>query len=269
MFRHTSAFYDLVYREKDYASESRAIRAVVEERVRAPEVRLLDVACGTGAHLAHLREAYAVEGIELDEGMLGVARRRLPNVPLHHGDMMDFELPRRFDTITCLFSSIGYVRSLPKLRQAVRIWTKHLAPGGILIVEPWIFPESFRDGHVAADLVTGDGITVARVGTSEVIEDGRVSVLHMQYLIASADGIRHEVERHELALFSRHEYAAAFGACGLDVEFEVHGLTGRGLFIATGRPRRLARTVYWKGTPYCVTRSDRHPAAPRVAQRAS
>ena len=41
--------------------------------------------------------------------MLGIARHRLPGVPLHLADMRDFDLPERFDAVTCLFSSIGYL----------------------------------------------------------------------------------------------------------------------------------------------------------------
>jgi ubiquinone/menaquinone biosynthesis C-methylase UbiE len=44
---------------------------------------LLDVACGTGKHLEQLMRWYQVEGLDLDDGLLAIARERLPGVPLH------------------------------------------------------------------------------------------------------------------------------------------------------------------------------------------
>ena len=54
MFSRSAHLYDAIYSFKDYAGEAETLRALVEER--APGARsLLDVACGTGKHLAELR----------------------------------------------------------------------------------------------------------------------------------------------------------------------------------------------------------------------
>ena len=80
---------------------------------------LLDVGCGTGLHLGPLREHYQVEGLDLDKNMLEVAREKYPEIPLHLADMVDFNLGCQFDTITCLFSSIGYTKTIPRLNKAL------------------------------------------------------------------------------------------------------------------------------------------------------
>ncbi|MDQ6827279.1 MAG: class I SAM-dependent methyltransferase [Gemmatimonadota bacterium] len=243
MFRHTAELYDMLYSFKDYAREAERLRALVGARVRTANVRLLDVACGTGAHLEQLRTSYSVEGIELDEGMLAVARRRLSGVRLHQGDMLDFHLARRFDVVTCLFSSIGYVRSVPRLRQAVWNMAAHLAPGGILIVEPWFFPKTYRPGRPSVLMAQRDEVAVARACVAGI--EGGVSVLAMHYLVATrGERVEQFEERHELGLFIREEYESALIDCGLDVEFDATGLTGRGLFIAKARVPALARTTY-------------------------
>src|SRR5438067_8492108 len=106
-----ASVYDLVYAApgaKDYAAEAAQIDVII--RKRAPGARtLLDVACGTGLHLRHLRERYAVEGVDASADMLAVAAQTLPGVPLHVGDMRALDLGRTFDAVTCLFSSVGYL----------------------------------------------------------------------------------------------------------------------------------------------------------------
>jgi len=110
VFENTAQVYDLIYEfnGKDYRTESEVIEQLI--RLRAPGAKtLLDVACGTGGHLVHLRQPFDVAGLDLDEGMLDIARRRLPGVELVNGDMRSFDLGRKFDAVVCLFSSIGYL----------------------------------------------------------------------------------------------------------------------------------------------------------------
>ena len=106
MFDKAPELYDLFYEWKDYRAEADTLRELIE--ARNPEAAsLLDVACGTGTHLVHLRDRFEVAGLDIDPGLLSVAREKLPDVPLHRGDMRDFDLGRQFDVVACLFSSIG------------------------------------------------------------------------------------------------------------------------------------------------------------------
>jgi len=136
MFDQAPELYDLFYSWKDYRGEAEKLRDII--RRSEPDAKaLLDVACGTGVHLEHLTDWFGVEGLDADASLLAVARNRLPDVPLHEADMRHFELGRKFDVITCLFSSIGYMVAEPDLRQAIANMARHLSPRGLLIVEPW------------------------------------------------------------------------------------------------------------------------------------
>src|SRR5262249_41914811 len=74
--------------------------------VLAPKPReaILDAGCGTGVHLgALLKSRSRPFGFDLSRGMLKVARRRLPAVPLAQADL-EQSLPAkfgRFDAILC------------------------------------------------------------------------------------------------------------------------------------------------------------------------
>src|SRR5215203_535214 len=127
-FTAGAAYYDAIYRArgKDYAAEAEYMQRLVHKYKRSPGNRLLETACGTGRHTDHLVQFFEVTGLDKDHGMLAIARERLPHVSFHNGDMSDFQLGQQFDAVVCLFSSIGYVRTLQALRQAVRTMADHL-----------------------------------------------------------------------------------------------------------------------------------------------
>ena len=126
MFSRSARIYDAIYASiRDYPHEAAELDRLIQDR-RPGARTLLDVACGTGAHLEHLT-AYEVEGLDLDPEMLAVARERLPEVSFHEGDMADFDLGKRFDAVVCLFSSIGYVRTEERLRSAIASMAGHLS----------------------------------------------------------------------------------------------------------------------------------------------
>ena len=78
--------YDALYAFKDYAGEAARLTELIRER--NPSARtLLDVACGTGKHLEVLRSEFEVEGVDIDDDLLAIARGRLGSVPLYTGDM--------------------------------------------------------------------------------------------------------------------------------------------------------------------------------------
>ncbi len=229
MFTKSAAFYDAIYSWKDYTAEADLVVGYARQYKRSGGDSLLDVACGTGQHLQYLRDAYQVEGLDLDPELLKIARERLPDVAFHQANMIDFELGKRFDIITCLFSSIGYVKTVDHLNLTLFTLAKHLQPGGVLLVEPWFAPDKFHGGLVHAVFVDQPDLKVARMNISRI--EGRLSFLDFHYLVATPAGVEHFTELHELGLFSDAEYRAAFAAAGLETHHDAEGLDGRGLYI--------------------------------------
>lgn len=229
MFTRSAAWYDAVYAGKDYAGESARLLALVDE-LRPGAATLLDVACGTGRHLEHLRGALRCEGVDVEPGLLDVARARLPGVPLTLADMTTFELGRRFDVVTCLFSAVGYTVEVDRLRAAVARMAAHLTPGGVLLVEPWILPEDW-DPAVPPHLTEhrDGGRLVVRVAASR--RAGRLTTLRLHYAVAADGAIETADEEHVLGLFRRDEYLDAATAAGLDARWLDDGPADRGLLV--------------------------------------
>jgi hypothetical protein len=162
--------------------------------------------------------------------MLARARARLPEIPLHAGDMRDFDLDRRYDVITCLFSAIASVVTVESLRRAIATMARHLCAGGLLIVEPWISPETHPPaGEPWIAVVEEPGRKLVVMETSTL--SGSVWRADEHYLVWTPAGIEHVSSQHEDGAFTHEDHVAAFRAAALDVEHDPVGLTGRGLFL--------------------------------------
>jgi SAM-dependent methyltransferase len=221
--------YDRLYAFKDYAGEAARLWEIIRQH-QPGAASLLDAACGTGRHLEHLQADFRVEGFDASPGQLEQARLRLPGVPLQQADLRSVELGRRFDVVLCLFGSLGYLPTVAELNLGVARLAAHLEPGGLLLVEPWIAPEDWREGQPHALFIDDPQQKIARLNTSA--RRGRFSVLELHHLVATPAGTRHFVEHHELLLSTRQEQRDAFAAAGLSAEFDATGLNGRGLWIA-------------------------------------
>jgi hypothetical protein len=143
--------------------------------------------------------------------------------------MMDFDLGSTFDVVTCLFSSIGYVKTLDNLARAVTCMARHVAPAGVLVIEPWFTPEDWHPGKVHALLVEEPHLKIVRMSTSLV--EGTISFFDFHYLIGTSVGTQYFAERHELGLFTVDEMRGAMEDAGLQVTHDQEGITGRGLYI--------------------------------------
>lgn len=228
--QHADVF-ESIYRSRGKDWRKEALDVVAHIRSQFPEAdSLLDVACGTGSHLETFSELFRhTEGVEIAAPMLEYATKRLPGTPLHHGDMRTFRLERTFDAVCCMFCSIAYLDSPSEMRDAMRTMSKHLVPGGVLVIEPWWFPENFIDGYVAGDLSRDNGRTITRISHS--IRQRDKTRMELRYVVGEAGGITAFTEIELLSLFAKDDYVTAFTEAGCSVEYLEGGPTGRGLFV--------------------------------------
>jgi ubiquinone/menaquinone biosynthesis C-methylase UbiE len=231
MFSKSANYYDEIYGSmgKNYPKEANKVHKLIQKYVKSGGISLLDVGCGTGHHAGLLSENYKVEGLDLDPNILAVARKKYPKIPFHIGDMKNFKLNKKFDAIVCLFSAIGYVKSKPSLNQAIGTMTRHLLPGGTVLVEPWFSSDEWYVGRASILQVDQPGLKIVRMSYSS--RRGNISILDFQYLVGTSKGIQHSVEKHQLGLFDKKDYLEAFRKAGLKVIHDPKGLDGRGLYI--------------------------------------
>ena len=233
MFTESAGLYDAIYSTfKNYAAEADAIASLV--RTAHPGAKtMLDVACGTGEHAKHLhlRHGFVVDGLDLDPKLLAVARRKLPSARFFEADMSAFALAQRYDVIACMFSAIGYLKTLDRVTDALQCFRKHLAPNGVIIVEPWFQPGVLDLGPGKPRTAEVDGVRVERTSSTAIA--GTISTLTFNYRIEGPDGVRTAEEVHELGLFTRDEMLASFHDAGLGAMHDPVGMfNNRGLYVA-------------------------------------
>jgi SAM-dependent methyltransferase len=234
VYGKSARIYDLLYTGtgiKNYRAESAELRRIISEASPTAGT-LLDVACGTGAHLAELRQWYAVEGVDASPAMLEVARNRVPDIPLHQADMRELDLGRTFDAVICLFSSIGYVTEPSELRPTVQRLADHVGPGGVLILDGWVRPDLWNDDHRAMPEVAADpDMIVVRQSFSRRLGD--IAELEMHHLVRTDSGVEYFEETHRLRLAPTAEYVAAVEAAGLKARVIADYMPSRDRIVGT------------------------------------
>jgi len=218
---------------RDAAREAARVRAAWQQTIHIKRPRLLDVACGTGQHLLHLREHAEVEGADHSGAMLNVAARRLPGVPLHLQSMERLDLPGDYDVITCLLSGIAYPLGDTRLHMALRRMKWHLRPHGVLVVEPGPSPESVERLHATPLLFEAEGMLVERRTRWQQVRDELV--LYHEFRVSTGGRRIALHELHEITLRDLHAHRQAMERAGFETTL-LRGEDGESPLLI-GRPR--------------------------------
>ncbi|WP_287586081.1 class I SAM-dependent methyltransferase [Candidatus Borrarchaeum sp.] len=125
--------YDLVTPEEFYFDYFNFIKKILKSLNYNPQ-NILDVACGTG-RLAKilLDKDYDVEGLDISESMLEIARKR--GLKVYQSNMVDFNVGQKYDLIISTYDSLNYVLQESSLKKCFNSIKKHLNQKGIFICD--------------------------------------------------------------------------------------------------------------------------------------
>src|SRR3989344_3662058 len=183
MWGELAKYYDFLYAWKPYKKESETIHHLIKKNKKISGNKLLDVACGTGNHIQFLKKYYSITGVDLNKEMLKTARKKFSDVSFQQADMMSLHLKKKFDVITCLFSSIGYVKTYKNLNRTVASFAEHLKKGGVLITEPFFSEKTYHSGKPHATFVNEPDVKICRMNISQKREN--IAILDFHFLIAT------------------------------------------------------------------------------------
>jgi len=150
VFNAFAAYYDLLYRDKDYPGEAGYVHSLLT-RHGVESGRLLELGCGTGKYaeqLAHL--GYSVHGIDSSAAMVDLARKRLPaqltdKLSFELGDVRTARLTSQFDSIISLFHVASYQSTNEDLIAMFATASAHLEVSGVFVFDFWYGPGVLTD----------------------------------------------------------------------------------------------------------------------------
>lgn len=166
----------------------------------SPSHRVLDVACGTGvvarAVADLLDDDGTMVGVDINDGMLDVARRRSPQIEWHRGpaEALPFD-DESFDAVVCQFGLMFFEHPAAALREMVRVTRS----GGRIAVAVWDVLENVPGYATVTELL------------QRLFGDEAADAVRAPYLLGEVDTLR--------GLFHRADIA--------DVEINTHVGTAR------------------------------------------
>ncbi len=220
-----AASYDAFYADKDYDSECDLLEDIFGRSGR-PVASVLDLGCGTGAHAVRLAQrGFEVVGVDVSEGMLDAARRRVEHSPstavsFVRDDIRSVRLGRLFDAVICMFAVLGYQTTDEDVTRVMETVRFHLAPGGSFVFDVWYGPavEAIGPSPRVKTVATADG-EVERQASAAL--EARAHLCTVSYrLIHRRPGIPDTVTReaHRVRYFFPRELEQFLGSAGLALQ---------------------------------------------------
>ncbi|MCH2511694.1 MAG: class I SAM-dependent methyltransferase [Dehalococcoidia bacterium] len=225
---------------EEYGSEAAFFGDVIREELGPGRHKLLELGVGGGHNLSHLTDDFDCTAVDLSPAMLALSKGLNPGVEHHVGDMRNIRLERTFDTVL-VHDSASYLLTEQDLTETFATAAAHLRPGGVLMVAPDWFQETFPDGWVYNwDRQQGD----IEVNIQEVMVDPDPSDTQVEstytYTIKKAGVTTVEVDTHITGLFSIQTWSDLMGQAGFRVEVRTlppnEGGYGSWLFIGVMGP---------------------------------
>ena len=231
MYKEFAKVYDLIYSFINYQKASKKLIRLIKKYKKSSGNQLLDVACGTGTHLFYLQDKFSCTGIDLNNEILEIARKKVKKANFIQADMITMNLNKKFDIIICLFSSIGYAKTYENLKSTINNFSNHLNSGGIVIIEPWLEKSVYKEGLPSMTTYDGEDIKIARLNTTNLRDD--LSIMEMHYLmVRKGEEVQYFKDYHELGLFDSEKTIEIMKAANLEVKsFKKGIMVERGLFI--------------------------------------
>ena len=234
VFGNYARYYDLLYRDKDYAGEAAYVAGLL--RRHAPAARsVLELGCGTGRHAELLSGAgYRIMGIDRSAEMLTRARERSDaagtGLEFAQGDICALDLGRRFDAALSLFHVVSYQVDNDALRGLFAGVRDHLVAGGVFVFDAWYGPAVLTDRPAVRVLRLADErIEVTRV--AEPVMHAARNVVDVNYEILIRDkaggGVEQVCESHAMRYLFEPEIELLLAEAGMELAASEEWLTGK------------------------------------------
>jgi SAM-dependent methyltransferase len=166
------------------------LRHCFKRYAEGPVRRVLDMACGTGPHLARLADhGYEMAGLDLSRANIEFLRERLAEkgqtAELVVGDMTDFQLAKPVDAAICMQDSQGHLLTNDQLLAHFRTVARAVRPGGLYVFDRYM-ASSWTDPARAWSWSRRRGRLIVRASFSTLHDLDPVTQIFKERLVLEA-----------------------------------------------------------------------------------
>lgn len=182
MYNELAKYTDLLYTSKDYKKEVDFIL----KRIKRHKIRgnvLIDVACGSGNHSKIFqKKGYKTYGVDLNEGMLKLAKKNVPNIKLFNQDLRKLNLKVKADAIICMFNSINYNYGYNQFKSTLKRFYNQLGKEGIVVFDSMFTENNWMEGYFGIEQFRFPKLDIGRINKSTSKNNiGRIEQTYIIY----------------------------------------------------------------------------------------
>jgi SAM-dependent methyltransferase len=213
--------YDLLYKDKDYASECERLKQLCNQYV--PNARtLLELGSGTGNHSKYLAQMYSVTSVEKSPFMIAIAKKKVAglSVKILQSDITQLpDFAQKFDICVSMFHVLNYLVSKRAIVSLFQSLKSILSLNGILIFDSWNGLAVLRDRPSSRVKEVRDGdLRVIRIVTPTLRIFDNTCENNYRLLVFRNDHLVDECfEKHIVRYFFPREISEILVDCGYDV----------------------------------------------------
>jgi SAM-dependent methyltransferase len=240
-----SAYYDLLYRDKDYQAEANYVADVLRSFSNDSN-KLLELGCGTGIHAELLTQSgFEVVGVERSEEMFKQAQSRARRLEGGTGTLafrpvlcaaQDFRSDESFDAVVSLFHVVSYQTDDVALGGFLDTVSRHLRPGGLFLFDVWYGPAVLTQRpECRVKRMASESREVIRVAEPTIDTSRNLVQVDYEIFVRESDNAvyRSIREQHRMRYFFATEIAQLARRFGMNVERSEEWLTGKVLSEST------------------------------------
>lgn len=216
LYTSLAGWFHLLTSPDEYAQEAEYFHQLLMSTAKIPVQSVLELGSGGGNNASHLKQHFSLTLTDLSEQMLSLSKSLNPECEHIQGDMRTLRLERLFDGVF-VHDAIGYMTSLPELRQAVATAFSHCRPGGAAVFAPDFTLETFQPltDHGGHD---GSGRSLRYLEWDWDPDPGDSTYLtDFAYLLRDEQGVvQVHHDRHVLGLFQRSDWLDIIAQAGFE-----------------------------------------------------
>ncbi len=240
VFDEYAAYYDLLYRDKDYVGEAEYIDKLLRSAVENRKLSILELGCGTGKHATLLNEkGHTVYGIERSEEMLQKAKVRAQGrkgLFFQQADITDFCVEKEFDAVIALFHVMSYQNREEDFLQVLNNAYKELRVGGIFLFDTWYGPAVlWEKPELRVKRIEAEKVAITRI--AEPVMRESVNIVDVQYTVFVQDkktkSIYEIQEKHSMRYWFKNEVERLSKMAGFSLRDTFEFMTGNELSCHT------------------------------------